>query len=79
MFEGLGLGTRLAFLRLPTHWSWVPYVGALAYSCMTPIGMAIGLGLRESISMSSGSASVAAGVLDSISAGILIYTGAQLI
>ena len=48
MFEGLGLGTRLAFLKLPREWSWAPYVGAGAYTLMTPIGMAIGLGVRTS-------------------------------
>lgn len=74
MFEGLGLGTRLAFLQLPKSWSWVPYAGALSYSIVTPLGMAIGLGCRAGLSMSSGAASVAAGVLDSVSGGILIYT-----
>ncbi|ORY84712.1 Zinc/iron permease [Leucosporidium creatinivorum] len=74
MFEGLGLGTRLAFLNLPPKYNWVPFVSAVVYSIVTPLGMAIGLGVREGLSMSSGSASVAAGVLDSISAGILIYT-----
>lgn len=69
MFEGLGLGARLAFLRLPSHWSFVPYTGALAYSLMTPIGMAVGLAVRETLSMSSGSGLVASGIIDSISAG----------
>lgn len=71
MFEGLGLGSRLAFLKLPSSLSWVPFTGALLYSICTPIGMAIGLGARSSISMSSTQASIASGVLDSISAGIL--------
>lgn len=74
MFEGLGLGTRLAFLNLPPHLSFAPYVGALLYSCVTPLGMAIGLGLREGLSMSSGPASIASGVLDATSSGILLYT-----
>lgn len=74
MFEGLGLGTRLAFLSLPARWNWAPFAGALFYSCVTPIGMAIGLATRETTSMSSGSASIAAGVLDATSAGILLYT-----
>lgn len=69
-FEGLGLGTRLAFLRLPSGLGWLPYLGAGSYAVVTPIGMAIGLGVRESLSMSSGSASIAAGVLDAISAGV---------
>jgi len=45
-FEGLGLGTRLAFLQLPPKWNWVPTAAALIYSAMTPLGMAIGLGAQ---------------------------------
>jgi hypothetical protein len=45
-FEGLGLGTRLAFLQLPPKWNWVPTAAALVYSAMTPLGMAIGLGAQ---------------------------------
>ncbi|KZO89881.1 ZIP zinc/iron transport family [Calocera viscosa TUFC12733] len=74
MFEGLGLGTRLAFLRLPDSWTWVPFFGALLYSIVTPLGMAIGVGVRQSISMGAEGASITSGVLDSISAGILLYT-----
>ncbi|BGP19243.1 hypothetical protein JCM10213_007022 [Rhodosporidiobolus nylandii] len=74
MFEGLGLGARLAFLQLAPAYSWIPWLGAFLYSICTPLGMAIGLGLREGLSMSGGAASVASGVLDAISAGILMYT-----
>lgn len=49
MFEGLGLGTRLAFLSLPPKYNFVPWVGAIAYSIVTPLGMAIGLGVREGL------------------------------
>ena len=41
-------GTRLAFLKLPARWSFAPFAGAIIYSFVTPIGMAIGLGTRES-------------------------------
>lgn len=70
-FEGLGLGSRLAFLKLPAHLDWIPFAGALLYSICTPVGIAAGLGARSSISMSSTSANIASGVLDSTSAGIL--------
>jgi hypothetical protein len=43
-FEGLGLGSRLAFLKLPAHLNWVPFAGALLYSICTPVGIAAGLG-----------------------------------
>ncbi|GAA5862351.1 hypothetical protein JCM3774_002488 [Rhodotorula dairenensis] len=74
MFEGLGLGTRLAFLRLDREYSWIPWVGALLYSLCTPIGMAIGLGVREGLNMNGATASITSGVLDGISSGILLYT-----
>ncbi|BGP34599.1 hypothetical protein JCM10296v2_006421 [Rhodotorula toruloides] len=74
MFEGLGLGTRLSFLKLDPAWSWIPWVGALLYSLCTPIGMAVGLGVREGLSMSGATASVTSGVLDAFSSGILLYT-----
>ncbi|GAA6023142.1 hypothetical protein JCM8202_000998 [Rhodotorula sphaerocarpa] len=74
MFEGLGLGTRLAFLRLGPQYAWLPWVGAVLYSLCTPIGMAIGLGVREGLSMNGATASITSGVLDAISAGILLYT-----
>jgi solute carrier family 39 (zinc transporter), member 1/2/3 len=74
-FEGLGLGTRLAFLNLPSAYHWVPYTGALVYSMTTPLGIAIGLGVRSTYNPGSTAASVVSGVLDAISAGILIYTG----
>ena len=69
MFEGLGLGSRLAFLQLPPGFGWVPFAGALVYSAMTPIGVAIGLGVREGLSMEAAGASIASGVLDDISSG----------
>jgi len=76
-FEGLGLGTRLAI----TPWGrgrrrrWTPYVLALAYSFSTPVATAVGLGLRTTYAPGGQTARVVNGVFDSISAGILIYTG----
>lgn len=74
MFEGLGLGSRLAFLNLPSHLNWVPVAGAILYSFVTPLGMGIGLATRTSLSLSAAGASITSGILDSISAGILLYT-----
>lgn len=74
MFEGLGLGSRLAFLQLPDGYGWVPFTGALVYSIMTPLGIAIGLGVREGLSMEAAGAAIASGVLDAISSGVLLYT-----
>ncbi|KAJ9477094.1 Zinc-regulated transporter 1 [Pseudozyma hubeiensis] len=74
MFEGLGLGTRLAFLPLGMK-SWIPAVGALIYGLVTPIGIAIGLGVRHTFNGDSTTAAYVIGTFDSISAGILLYTG----
>ncbi|PWZ02954.1 putative ZRT2-zinc transporter II [Testicularia cyperi] len=74
MFEGLGLGSRLAFLPLKLN-SWIPFIGALAYGLVTPIGLAIGLGIRGSYNEESATANYVSGIFDSVSAGILLYTG----
>ena len=75
MFEGLGLGSRLSALPLPPHLWWTRYVAALAYSICTPIGIAAGLGARSSYNGNGAAANIVSGVLDAISAGILLYTG----
>lgn len=74
-FEGLGVGSRLAYLNLPPGYDWVPVAGALLYGMTTPIGIAAGLGVRTTYNPGSTTASIVSGVMDSISAGILIYTG----
>ncbi|KAK4056706.1 hypothetical protein OIO90_002258 [Microbotryomycetes sp. JL221] len=75
MFEGLGLGSRLSVLPFPSAYRWVPYVGAVAYSITTPIGLAIGVGVRTAFNPDSANAVIVSGVLDAFSAGILLYTG----
>jgi len=75
MFEGLGLGARLATIPWPKSKKWTPYILGLAYGLSTPLAIAIGLGVRTSFIPESATALVANGVFDSISAGILIYTG----
>ena len=72
-FEGLGLGTRLAVAPWPANRPWTPYVLGLAYGVTTPIAIAVGLGVRAQISTRTGL--IVNGVFDSISAGILLYTG----
>jgi zinc transporter 1/2/3 len=74
-FEGLGVGSRLAYLGLPSEYDWVPMAGALVYGLTTPIGIAAGLGVRTTYNPGSATASLVSGVMDSMSAGILIYTG----
>ncbi|KAI0690327.1 Zinc/iron permease [Cytidiella melzeri] len=77
-FEGLGVGSRLAYLDLSPagrRWSHVPIWAAIAFGVTTPLGIAIGLGIRETYDPVSATASVVSGVLDAFSSGILIYTG----
>ena len=74
-FEGLGLGSRFALIAWPRGKAWVPYLLSLAYSLSTPVAIAIGLGVREAFQPGSETSLVVSGVFDSISAGILLYTG----
>ncbi|KAF1841714.1 Zip-domain-containing protein [Cucurbitaria berberidis CBS 394.84] len=74
-FEGLGLGARLAEVPWPKVKRWTPYLLALGFGISTPIAIAIGLGVRETFVPGSRTTLLVNGVFDSISAGILIYTG----
>ena len=38
MFEGLGVGSRLAYMELPDGYRYVPFLGAFLYGITTPIG-----------------------------------------
>ncbi|KAK6361942.1 high-affinity Zn(2+) transporter zrt1 [Orbilia blumenaviensis] len=73
-FEGLGIGARMSAIPFKSG-SWLPWILCLAYGLSTPIAIAIGLGLRGSYNPGSFTANVVSGILDSLSAGILIYTG----
>ncbi|KAJ6262406.1 Zinc-regulated transporter [Drechslerella dactyloides] len=73
-FEGLGIGARMSALPFKPQ-SKLPYLLCAAYGLSTPIAIAIGLGLRNTYNPGSFTANVVAGVLDSLSAGILMYTG----
>jgi zinc transporter 1/2/3 len=74
-FEGLGVGSRLAYLDLPKKYNYVAIVGALLYGITTPIGIAAGLGVRTTYNPDSVTSNIVSGTLDCLSSGILIYTG----
>ncbi|OCT54359.1 Zinc-regulated transporter [Cladophialophora carrionii] len=74
-FEGLGLGSRLAVTPWPKDRRWTPYLLGLAYGLSTPLSIAIGLGVRNTYPPGSKTTLIVNGVFDSVSAGILIYTG----
>ncbi|KAI8971253.1 ZIP zinc transporter-domain-containing protein [Pilobolus umbonatus] len=70
-FEGMALGTRLNELHYST-WIKACLMGLL-YIIMTPLGIAIGIGIRTSFNPKSYSAVLSQAILDSLSAGILLY------
>lgn len=68
-FEGIALGTRINDLQCKT---WTkPILMGLLFICMTPIGVGIGIGIRSSINPPA--VILAQAILDSLSAGILLY------
>ena len=75
IFEGLGLGARLATVPWPHSKHLTPYMMATAYGLSTPTAIAIGLGFRESYPAEGATTLVVNGVFDALSAGILLYTG----
>ncbi|KAI5290924.1 hypothetical protein KEM54_000025 [Ascosphaera aggregata] len=72
-FEGLGIGARMSAIPFKQY-RWLPWVLCTAYGLTTPISIAIGLGVRKSYEPGSRTSLTVQGVLDAISAGILIYT-----
>ncbi|KKA26521.1 hypothetical protein TD95_004838 [Thielaviopsis punctulata] len=72
LMEGLGVGSRLAAVDWPAGRSWWPYLLSLMYAVSTPIGIAAGLAARPN---NGNTQTLINGIFDSISAGILMYTG----
>jgi zinc transporter 1/2/3 len=75
MFEGLGLGSRLASMQWPANKRFTPWLMAMAYGLTTPIAIAIGLGVRESYPVAGQTTLIVNGCFDATSAGILLFTG----
>lgn len=74
-FEGLGLGTRLAVAQWLKGKEYMPYVLGIAYALSTPIAIAAGIAVRRSLAPEGLTTLLVNGIFDSVSAGILIYTG----
>ncbi|KAJ5681990.1 uncharacterized protein N7477_001930 [Penicillium maclennaniae] len=72
-FEGLALGARIATLPGAIFPSKAIMAGTFAL--ITPIGMAIGLGVLHTFNGNEKSTLVALGTLDALSAGILVWVG----
>ncbi|EEQ91531.1 zinc/iron transporter [Blastomyces dermatitidis ER-3] len=71
MFEGLALGARIAQLGAALTPSKLSM--ATAFALITPIGMAIGLGVIHQFNGNDRSTIIAIGTLDALSAGILSW------
>lgn len=72
MFEGLGLGSRLAIAPWPKDKAWLPYLLGMIFALSTPIGTAAGVASQPK---NANTQKLVNGIFDSISAGILMYTG----
>ncbi|KAG6021699.1 hypothetical protein E4U41_002424 [Claviceps citrina] len=72
MFEGLGLGSRIALADWPSSKKWLPFVLAIGFALSTPVGIAAGIGAKPD---NAATQKLINGIFDSVSAGILMYTG----
>ncbi|OAA74156.1 membrane zinc transporter [Cordyceps fumosorosea ARSEF 2679] len=72
MFEGLGLGSRIATAPWPKDKKWLPYLLCVGFAISTPVGIAAGMGAKPANATDQ---KLTNGIFDSISAGILMYTG----
>ncbi|KAG0089136.1 hypothetical protein BGZ93_010010 [Podila epicladia] len=71
-FEGVALGSRIADLTFTRR--LVPFLLVLAFALVTPLGVAIGMGMRTSYKANSVENLIVMGVCDSIACGVLLYT-----
>ncbi|GJJ78337.1 solute carrier family 39 (zinc transporter), member 1/2/3 [Entomortierella parvispora] len=72
-FEGVALGGRIAALKFSPR-EVMPWLLAMWFTFSTPLGVALGIGIRESYNGGSVTALIVQGTFDSCSAGILLYT-----
>ncbi|KAK2612272.1 hypothetical protein QQS21_001698 [Conoideocrella luteorostrata] len=72
MFEGLGLGSRIAAVPYPKG-SIKPWLLVFAFGTTAPIGQAIGLLTRNTYDPNSAFGLIIVGIFNAISSGLLIY------
>lgn len=75
MFEGIALGTCIAELPKAAASTLQKCIMGGIFALITPIGMAIGIGVLNTFNGNDPSTIVAIGTLDALSAGILAWVG----
>lgn len=75
MFEGIALGTCIAEMPKAAASTLHRCIMAATFALITPIGMAIGIGVLNKFNGNDPSTIVAIGTLDALSAGILAWVG----
>jgi zinc transporter 1/2/3 len=73
-FEGLALGARISLLPNTAMFP-KKFLMAAAFTLITPIGMAIGIGVLNTFNGNDPSTMVTFGTLNALSAGILLWVG----
>lgn len=73
-FEGVGLGSRLVDPLCDLKW-YNLFALAAIFALSAPLGMAIGVGIVSSYDPSQPSFLLATGIIEAMSAGILLYIG----
>lgn len=71
-FDGCAIGTRMALLNFENKRMKQSIMFA-AYAFVTPIGIAIGIGVRNTFQANDPTTILTIGVLNSLSAGVLLY------
>jgi solute carrier family 39 (zinc transporter), member 1/2/3 len=72
MFEGLGLGSRIAAVPYPKG-SWKPWALVVAFGTTAPFGQALGLATRTVYDPNSALGLILVGTFNAISSGLLLY------
>ncbi|KAI1007174.1 hypothetical protein K3495_g1037 [Podosphaera aphanis] len=75
IFEGLALGARIAVLSNTQISKTKLIMLPVAFSLVTPLGMAIGICVLQTFNGNDPATIIALGTLDSLSAGILMWVG----
>ncbi|KAJ2763330.1 hypothetical protein IWQ57_005586 [Coemansia nantahalensis] len=73
-FEGMAVGSRVSTLEFGRHTFALRTLNAAGFALTTPLGQAIGIGIHQSFAPRSPSSLLTMGVLESLSAGILMYS-----